>query len=414
MIPDLLGWTGLFFAALMTLLLACRQKKIALILGVAFTARLVAVLFHYYVAPLPDGIADAITFERYAWQWAQGGFVSALGYYPGIDAYFYSWLMSLLYAITARSLLMLQSLSLLVGVLGVYATYQLARELWGCRAASKAAWLMALFPTVVQYSALPMREAYVVLFFVLGLICVVRWSRQGGILPIIGGLLAFAAAAFFHGGMFVAALAFLMLVAGRSLKELFSALSRRRLKVTAAIVLVIALGTFVVYVTSDVSIQKLGTATEMVSVERCFHYFESRVVGGARYPEWTQPHSAVDYIWAVPLRGVYLLFSPFPWDMRSSAHLIAFFDGLFYFIFILVIWRHRRNILADPAARSILFILIGLILAFGVGTGNFGTALRHRAKFVVGLIVLASYWLPFLRIGIKLPRLSSISEELRL
>lgn len=410
MIADLLGWTGLIFAALVTLLLAYRQKKVALILGIAFTVRLVAVLFHYYVAPLPDGTTDAVGFERYAWQWAQGGFVAALGNYPGIDAYFYSWLMSLLYAITARSLLMLQSLSLLIGILGVYATYQLARELWGCRTACKAAWLMALFPTVVQYSALPMREAYVVLFFVLGLIFVVRWSRQGGILPIIGGLLAFFVSTFFHGGMFVAALAFLMLVAWRSLKELFSALYRRRLKVTTAIVLVIALGTFVLYVTSGVSIQKLGTAAEMVSAERWFHYFETRDIGGAKYPEWTQPHVAVDFIWAVPLRAVYLLFSPFPWDLRRSVQFIGFLDGLFYFTFILVIWRHRRNILTDPAARSILFILIGLILAFGVGTGNFGTALRHRAKFVAGLIVLASYGLTFLRIGTKPPRLSSNSE----
>ena len=117
--------------------------------------------------------------------------------------------MSLLYAITDRSLLMLQSTSVLVGVLCVYFTWKLTQHLWEERHARKAAWGMALFPMVIQYSAITMREAWVVLFFILGLIGVVRWARDGGLKPIAGGITAFTAATFFHGGMFVAVLAFL-------------------------------------------------------------------------------------------------------------------------------------------------------------------------------------------------------------
>ncbi|WP_292257496.1 hypothetical protein, partial [Marinospirillum sp.] len=46
--------------------------------------------------------------------------------------------------------------------------------------------------------------------------------------------------------------------------------------------------------------------------------------------------------------------------------------------------------------RAILFILVGYILVFSFGTGNFGTGLRHRAKFVAGFIILAAPLLPML------------------
>ena len=37
-----------------------------------------------------------------------------------------------------------------------------------------------------------------------------------------------------------------------------------------------------------------------------------------------------------------------------------------------------------------MLILGAYLLVFGLAIGNFGTGIRHRAKFVVGLIVLAA------------------------
>ena len=147
---DILGLFGLAVALSVTVALILRRTELAAVLLIAFIIRAGAALFHFYVAPLPDGTADAIAIERYAWEWAQGGLSSALGHYPGIDSYFYSWLMSLLYSVTDRSLLLLQSASVLVGVLGVFATWRLAFELWDAQSARKAAWVMALFPMLVQ------------------------------------------------------------------------------------------------------------------------------------------------------------------------------------------------------------------------------------------------------------------------
>lgn len=46
-----------------------------------------------------------------------------------------------------------------------------------------------------------------------------------------------------------------------------------------------------------------------------------------------------------------------------------------------------------PAAR-LLLMLLGYLVVFGLGIGNFGTCIRHRAKFLVLFVVLAAPWLP--------------------
>lgn len=391
---DVLGWLAISVAGLVTLVLSVRYRQIGLALMTAFAVRAAAALFHFYIAPLPDGTTDAVTFERYAWEWGQGGISSLAANFPGMDAYFYSWLMAVLYTLTDRSLLMLQGVSVCVGVIVVYHTWRLAEEVWNEAVAHKAAWLMALFPMVVQYSALPMREVWVTLFFVLGLRYVVRWERHGGSGPVVAGIAAFVSAAFFHGGMFVAALAFLGLVMARSGLQLLSGILRNRISLAATAGVVLSIVVVGYYVASGVSVHKLGTFQDLLSAEQWFYYFESRVDGGAPYPEWTQPQSLIDFVWAIPLRAVYLLFSPFPWDIHKPSHLVGLIDALFYLYLAFVGWRYSRAILTNPAAKSILLILVPLVLAFGVGTGNFGTSLRHRAKLVVALIVLASPGLP--------------------
>lgn len=391
---DWLGWTGLLVAGSVTLLLATKYRPISGALAIAFSARASAALFHFYIAPLPDGTADAVTFERYAWEWGRDGLLEAFNHFPGLDAYFYAWLMSLVYAVSDRNLLLLQSINVLAGVLGVLVTFQLVKELWGVRDAAKAAWVMALFPALVQYGALPMREAGFLLFLMIGFLGVVRWSRYAGWTGLGFAAAGFSCAAFFHGGAFVALIGLVGVIGLSAFRRCLEGLLRGKIPVIPSLAILLVAVLIVVYVGSELSIHKLGTATEMVSAERWMHYFQSRVYGNARYPEWIQPESSADLIWSVPVRAVYLLSAPFPWDLREPAHLIGLIDGLLYFALLALIWRHRSAVWADPGARTLLLILVPLVLAFGVGSGNFGTGLRHRAKLVGVLVALAAPRMP--------------------
>ena len=135
---ELLGFTGIALVSLLTLCLALRWPMVGRVLMVALAVRVAVILFGYFVAPLPYSSADARSFERAAWEWAQGGFVEALGHFTGPHSDFISWILAVLYSVSDRSLLMAQSVSVLFGMGTVFMGWLLARKLWGDRVAAKA------------------------------------------------------------------------------------------------------------------------------------------------------------------------------------------------------------------------------------------------------------------------------------
>ncbi len=91
--------------------------------------------------------------------------------------------------------------------------------------------------------------------------------------------------------------------------------------------------------------------------------------------------------------------------MSKLIHLIGLFDSFVYMILTYCIYRNRKVILRNPALLYILVILIFYLVAFSLGVGNFGTGIRHRAKFVIMLILLA---VPLI------PKITSLVKRLKL
>ena len=116
--------------------------------------------------------------------------------------------------------------------------------------------------------------------------------------------------------------------------------------------------------------------------------------GDAAYPKWMEINKPVEFIYKTPIRATYFLFSPLPWDIKKIIHLIGMIDGFFYMFIIFLIFRNRKTIFKDPGLRNIAIILVFYFLVFGIGVGNFRSGLRHRAKFLIGLVLLAAPWLP--------------------
>lgn len=395
---DLLGFAGLTLVACFTLLCSLRWPSLAAPFLAAFLLRALAALVNIYVVPLPDSTTDAISFEHHAWEWAQGGVGEAVSHFTGPSSYFISWLLSVLYALTDRSLLLAQSVSLLFGIATVVLGARLAQALWGQRAAVKAVWLLAIFPSLVLYSALVMREAYIWFFVMVALYGVALWMKEDRLRYFGWALFGFAGATFFHGAMVLGALIFLLYVALRAIRRSLLALRRMRVHPLSIFLFAGLLSLLFAYGISDFSLPKIGNVRDL-SFEQVIHAVKSRTRGsggeaGAAFPSWTTPNNALEVFTTAPLRMAYFTFSPFPWDVRKPAHLIGMFDGLFYLLLFYVLWQNRRAVWANRAARAVLFIILSYILIFSFGAGNFGAGLRHRAKFIAGLIVLTSPFLP--------------------
>jgi len=58
--------------------------------------------------------------------------------------------------------------------------------------------------------------------------------------------------------------------------------------------------------------------------------------------------------------------------------------------------KNFKSIWGNPTLRIILIILASYFIVFGLASGNFGTGLRHRTKFIIVSILMVAPWIPSL------------------
>lgn len=388
MMNFLLSFISVLLVFLFTLFLSIRWPSIAKIILIAFLVRLTFLLIGNYVS-LPDSTADALTFELKAWEMSQNGFYYVLTQFRGPDPRFISWIIAIFYSLLDRSMLMAKSFSLFFGIASVFLGWLLAKKIWDNSIANRIGWTLALFPSLILYSVLVMREAYIVFFLIVALFGVVNWVQTGTLKSIILAIFGFTGATFFHGGMAVGGIVFLGFVGLKSLKKFFISLVNLRINLRAIFSITIFFIVFSFYVTNQFSLPYLGSFENSIDLNNLLKKTDIATRGVASWPEWTIIKSPIEFFYKGPIRAMYVAFSPFPWDVIKFKHLIGMFDGLLYVYFTFLIIKNRKIIWKNQSLKIILIILISYLFVFGIGVGNFGTGIRHRSKFVVLLIMLS-------------------------
>ena len=391
---DLIGFISISFVSLIILYISLKTPSVSKIILVALIVRIIVLLIGHYFITLPDSTKDAAGFENLAWSWAQSGFLNAFNNFPGYNSFFYPWIISLLYSVFGRSILMVQSLSLLFGVGSVYLGWLLAKKLWNNSIAIKVGWLLALFPSLILYSVLPLREVYGCFFLLLGTFGVVNWVKIGGSKSIIIAISGYIGASFFHGALLIGGIIFCLIIGLANFKKSFKLILNKRISLKALFVITITLIFFILLFSNKIYIPYITTFESSPNLDWLIEVISRRMRGDASYPEWTRINSGIEIFYKGLARIAYLLFSPFPWDVKKLTHLFGMFDGLLYMVIIYLIFLNIKVIWKDPALRIILLILFIYLFIFGIGVSNFGAGLRHRSKFVIEMILLAAPLIP--------------------
>ena len=176
--PDLVGFVSIALVCLFTSFLASKSKDISNIILIALVIRIIVILIGHYIVPLPDTSADAESYEEDAWfKIAENGFVNLLNYYPGIHNHFYTWFIAIPYSLFGRSILMLQSISLLFGISCIFYGWKIGTILWDKHVAKKIAFTIAFFPSLILYSVITMKEVFVCFFLLLAIHSAIIWAR---------------------------------------------------------------------------------------------------------------------------------------------------------------------------------------------------------------------------------------------
>ena len=399
---DLSGFVAIGLVYLITYFIASRWPDISKIIYTALIVRVLVMLGGYYFFNLPDSNADALGFEWGAWKMSQSGFFGIFEYFTGPSSYFYSAVMAIPYSLFGRSLLIIQSIGLLFGVGCVLLGWLLAKKIWDKHSATKVGWILALFPSLILYSILSLREVYCSFFLLVATFGIVNWTEKKNLKFAILTIGGFVAAGFFHGPLFLGAFIFSMIYLISIFKESFMLLKNFRIDIKALIAIILAILFFLKYLSNEIFIPYIGYFETSIDLAHWMDNISLRLIGDASYPDWLEVKNGIEFFYKIFLRVLYFLFSPFPWDISVYHHLIGMLDGFLYLILSYFIFRNRKSIWENPALRIILLIFTAYLFVYGIGVSNFGAGIRHRSKFAIEMILLAGPFLPKFIFPIKI------------
>jgi len=285
---------------------------------------------------------------------------------------------------------MAQSLSVMVGTISVYLVYHLSLLIWDSRSAKKAAWVAAIFPSLILYSSLTLRECYINFFLLISLIGIVKFFRKKELvsfLQVIGG---FYINMLLHGPMIFGGLIFLFYMIYNNIKDMLNSLYNLKIKTSSILILTILLIPIILYTNNQFNIPYVGVPSKFLNLDYLLFKFNVGLFDTASYPSWLYINNIYEIFTKGLIKIIYFLYSPFIWNISHPVHLLGLFDGFFYIGLTICVIKNWKPILSNPYLLMILIILIMYLIIYGLGIGNFGTGIRHRSKFVVMIIVLAA------------------------
>ncbi len=275
----------------------------------------------------------------------------------------------------------------------VLVIYKTARMFFSARACGFVAWIAAFMPSFLIWSALTVKETWLILFEISTFYLVWRFSRQRN--PILAIGLAAAV-----GALMVLTLGFRFYVTGSLLVgfviTLMCCWSARPLRATGFGLLFLGL---IYFSLTALGIFRYDLASLTQSRISELDTFRSNISDASKRGN----NSAVEFdfdtstpvgaLSMLTVGSIYLLLSPFPWQITNVSQLATLPDLLLWwwlvFKFILpgirYCWgRHQALIL------SLSSFVLPLLLFYAFIFGNVGLAYRQRAQLMPFMLILAA------------------------
>ena len=386
---NLLGWFFLLLIFCFIILWSKKFPNLAILLITAFFIRAILVIFeHYDFINLPDTHSDAKKFQTIASEFSKNNSFFILFYFLEPDSLLISRIISIFYSVFGESVLMAKSISVALGTASVYLVFNLTLMLWDYPSAKKAAWVAAIFPTLVLYSCITLREAYIVFFLLFGCIGLVKFFKKNSFSSFLQIVTSFFILGLFHGPLLLGGILFLFFFSLKLIKKQLLALFNLKLKIFSFILTIILFIPLILILSGDLTVPYFTGYYNDINL--IIYKANIGIKGLASYPSWLIMNNENELLIKIIFRIIYFLYSPFIWDIKSSFHLFGLLDGILYLILSIYLIKNWRLIWENPIARFFILLIFFYLIIYALGVGNFGTGIRHRSKLVVLLIVLAA------------------------
>jgi len=247
--------------------------------------------------------------------------------------------------------------------------------------------IASFLPNFAILSSLLLRESVIVFLCSVSIYYFVLWWKYNRFRELIFALAASIGAAWLHSGMIAYTVGVLCVAFASKRVAQGRRYDLANIR-TWILTLAVAAVTLIVLMNVDLGLttyfRGADSLSDIVSISDAYED------GGSAYnANIVSNDSTVGFIINTPFRMLYFMFAPVPWDWRSATDIIAFlFSGLFYgYVFITTIPCALKGKRYALVAALLLISLLVLII-FGWGVSNSGTALRHRDKMVVHYLLM--------------------------
>ena len=366
-------------AWLIRLALATLALRLLLVLFVQFR------FSPYFFAP------DAAGYERIGREiadyWAGGVFVPTAirdGWRPGyyhLNAFFYSAF--------GDSRLALVVLNMFAGVWTALITFYLTREFLPVASAKVAALLTGIFPSLMLWSVLNIRDALATFCTVVMVLYGMRLSRSfrpSYVWFFAVALLCMALIRDYMAFLIVLGLAIGSVTAVRP-DRMFGTMMFGTAAAVALTYLADQVGLFSTIRPEGLleTAQVLRTGLQQNATSAFGVGAETRTIGGAlRY---------------IPIGSSYLLFAPFPWAIETTLQATAMGEALFWYPLFLLSMLGFRISLRNRVTKALfpVSVLLVVVSSYALVEGNFGTAYRHRAQIMPLFFIFSGIGLAWIK-----------------
>lgn len=357
------------------------MKKGSAVFTVAFVIRLVAAIVTEMSDLNPESHADdrvfGFTAEIIANGIAQGQLV-----FPDVTSTYRLWGLFLapFWLLPGPSALYARVGTALLGAYAIYNVYLISREYHSHRAGVFAAAPMIVYPSYVAMHSTLLREAFILfaITIVTRIVLLHNGSNRRVSAYAIGGLFLWLATIHRTENIiiYVSAMGSGLI----SFLYLSGYLSKRAFGLSA---LLSPIGLY------------LALPHIREGIDFLAHIRDVRARGRTVMLADIIPTTIVEVVAFSLVGGLYFLYTPFPWMVETVPDFITAIEALISIAFTIMAifgWRYVFQRYPAPAIALLSGFLVGVTL-YGIGTVNYGTAVRHRQLFL---------WVIFLFGGIGL------------
>ncbi len=278
-------------------------------------------------------------------------------------------------------------LNLFAGVWTCLTAWALGREVFDDKVGRIAAVLCAVFPSLVLWSILNIRDGFATLLITTIVLVAVRSYRRIHLPDLVVFLAMALALTTLRDYMGI------LLIAGLGLGY---GLSARPGRIGSTLVMgtVMSLGLFFLLERFEILTPEIvedpfaSAASFRTSLQQDF----AGGLAGSAYATGIDTSTLQGALTYLPLGLLYFLFAPFPWAIESPLQALTLPETLLWYALVpFTIVGLRRGIRREHAAGLLIMGVLAIsVSSYALVEGTFGTAYRHRSQFLPLFFVFAA------------------------